>query len=137
SPIFRNGPDEVAMRHGFFGEGGPLRVAHHPSPAGFAVASKLDAGEFAAGSKRRLGSIGVSAVHGHQIGKVQAARFHFHQNLVRGGMRVGNLLQFENLRTAETSDDEGFHAESLTALWRDRGSRASSRSSRARRPGPP
>src|SRR4029077_4383278 len=117
SPIFRNGPDEVAMRHGFFGEGGPLRVAHHPSPAGFAVASKLDAGEFAAGSKRRLGSIGVSAVHGHQIGKVQAARFHFHQNLFRRGMRVVDLLQFESLGAAETSDDEGFHAESLTVRW--------------------
>ncbi len=34
-------------------------------------------------------------------------------------MRVGDLLQFENLGTAETSDDESFHAESLTVLWRD------------------
>ncbi|HUE53886.1 MAG TPA: hypothetical protein VMO80_16200, partial [Terriglobales bacterium] len=33
--------------------------------------------------------------------------------------RVGDLLQFENLRPAETSDDESFHAESLTVRWRD------------------
>src|SRR5208282_6675659 len=75
--------------------------------------------EFAAGGERRLGSTGVSTARGEQIGEVQAARLHLHQNLLRGGMRVGNLLQFEDFGTAETSDDEGFHGESLTVMWRD------------------
>jgi hypothetical protein len=35
-------------------------------------------------------------------------------------MRVGDVLQFENFRTAETSDDECFHGESLSVLQRDR-----------------
>jgi hypothetical protein len=34
-------------------------------------------------------------------------------------MGVGDLLQFENLGTAETGDDQGFHGESLTVGWRD------------------
>jgi hypothetical protein len=66
--------------------------------------------------ERRLGRAGVSATGSHQIGKVQPARFHFHQALLGRGMRVGNLLQFENLGTAETGDDECFHGESLAAF---------------------
>src|ERR1017187_8127123 len=108
-PIFRNGPGEVAMHHGFFREGGPLRVAHDAASARIFTTCK-----FAAGGERRLGSAGVPAARGEQIGKVQAARFHFHQKLLGRGMRVGNLLQFENLGPAETSDDECFHGESLT-----------------------
>ena len=57
-------------------------------------------------------------MRGHQIGKVQAASFYLHYDLFLRGLRVWNLLQFENLGTAETSDDEGFHAESLTGLVR-------------------
>src|SRR6266849_4121112 len=88
-PIFRDGPDEVAMRHGFFGEGGPLPVAHHAPPGGV-VTGKFATGEFAAGDERRLGSAGVSAVRGHQVGKVQATRLHLHQKLLRCGVRGGD-----------------------------------------------
>ncbi len=49
-PIFRDGPNEVAMRHGCFRESGPLRVAHHAASSGLGVAGKFVAGEFAAGS---------------------------------------------------------------------------------------
>ena len=108
-PIFRNGPDEVAMHHGFFGKGGPLGVAHDAASARI-----FATGKFAAGGERRLGSAGVSAARGEQIGKVQAARFHFHQKLFGSRVRVGNLLQFEDLGPAETSDDECFHGKSLT-----------------------
>ncbi len=108
------------MRHGFFGEGGPLRVAHDAASAGV-VTANFASGEFASGGERRLGSAGVSAARGEQIGKVQAARFDFHQKLLGRGMRVGDLLQFEDFGTAETSDDECFHAESLTAPGAVRG----------------
>src|SRR5208282_784649 len=107
-PVLRNGPDQVAMGHGFLGESGPLCVAHHTASAGVAT------GEFAAGSERWLGRACVSTARGEQIGKVQATGFHFHQHLLRRGMGIGDLLQFENLGTAETSDDECFHGESLT-----------------------
>src|ERR1035441_8662546 len=62
-PIFRNGPDQVAMGDGFFGEGGPLGVAHDAASAGVVV-RKLAAGEFATGGERRFGSAGVSAARG-------------------------------------------------------------------------
>src|SRR5208282_5869927 len=61
----------------------------------------------------------VSAARREQIGKVQAARLHFHQKLLGCGVRVGNLLQFENFGTAETSDDERVHGESLSVLSRN------------------
>ena len=48
-------------------------------------------------------------------------------------MGVGNLLQFENLGAAETSDDECFHAVSLTG----REERASRSRGRAGAPGSP
>src|SRR5208337_5171470 len=86
-------------------------VTHDAPPSRF-----LNAGEFAAGRERRLGSAGVSAARGEQIGKVQAARLHLHQKLLRRGMRVGNLLQFENFGTAETGDDQRFHAAILPIL---------------------
>ena len=96
------------MGDGFLGECGPLRIAHDAASAG-GVIGYFDAGEFATGNQRRFGSIGVSSFRGHQIGEVQAACFHFHEHLFGRGMRVGDLLQFENVGTAETRDDQSFH----------------------------
>ena len=65
----------------------------------------------------------VSAVGRHQIGEIQATRFHFHQNLLGRGVGVGDLLHFENFRTAKASNDECLHGESLAVRERVRRAR--------------
>ena len=110
------------MSHGSFGESGPLRIAH--DAASGVVVRRFAACEFASGGERRLGSAGVSAAGGEQISEVQAARLHVHQNLLGRGMGVGDLLQFENLGTAKTSDDECLHGVSLAGLRRGESSRS-------------
>ncbi len=105
-PIFGDGPKQIAIGGGLLCERCPLGVAHDAASGG-----RFASGEFASGGERRIGSGCVSSLGGHQVGKVQTAGFDVDQNLVGRGMRSRELLDFENFRSAETSDDQGFHGE--------------------------
>ena len=98
------------MGGGLFGEGGPLRVAHNAAAAG------IMAGEFASGDEWRLGSAGVSSAGGEQVGEVEAAGFDFDHNLIGSGMRVRDILQFENSGPPKREMTRAFMRESSAGV---------------------
>jgi len=98
-PIFRDRAKRGCDAHGCFRESGPLRVS--PSPRR-RVASVLLVNSWPANSRPAVsGGLGVLAyppAHGHQVGKVQAAPLPLSPETCSGvGLRVGDLLQFENI----------------------------------------
>ena len=127
-PVVGDGPEHVRRRSGFFGEGGPLGVAHDAPTGGF-----FDAGKFAAGDQGRKRSAWVAAFGGHQVGEVHTASVYSDNRLSGLCDGVGSVLDFEAIETGEAGDDEGFHGgKSSRATTLQKSSLASTK--RGRRP---
>ena len=93
-PLVRHSPEQFGSYRGLFGERRPLGVSHHPAPGRF-----LNARELASRYEGRLGSAGVPALRGHQIGEIDSSGLNPDEHLSRFGRRRWNVSYFQNFGT--------------------------------------
>src|SRR5271156_1074307 len=107
-PMRGNAPQHVRVRGGFFGEGGPLRIAHYAASTIF-----FGPGELASSDEWRRRRPRIATLRGHKVGKIQTSGGDTNQRLSGLQDRIGSVLNGKPVRPGEAGDHQGFHGESL------------------------
>ena len=103
-PTLRLRPQQLGLHGDFLCGRAPLHVAHYP------LAGTLDhTGKFASGDERRGRSSAIVAAGCHGVGEINSYGLDANDDLARSGLRLGNIVNFQNFRTTGASDENGFH----------------------------
>src|SRR5579864_3295311 len=127
-PLVRHGPEQVGSYCGLFGEHRPLGVSHHPAPGRF-----LNARELASRYKGRLGSAGVPALRGHEIGEIDSSGLNPDEHLSRFGRRRWNITYLQNFGTTQACDDDALHGDEFIRAKAATSARSRTQSDRTNR----
>src|SRR5207253_9219159 len=104
----RTWPYQVTGSRDALGECSPLHIAHNA----LSIAGSSPT-ELPSRNQRGLGRSGIATSGSHNICEVDPTRLYLDQILCWSGHRIGNLPQFQHLRIAKSTDDNGFHGRSV------------------------